>query len=266
MGSYFDILTEALKSIDRNYKIEPDDFKFSLLLGKQRWFSFKKWDREILFELSKAFNHLGGLPFIGLAYGGELKFLDLEDKYEEIINSEGSASGSLYTLRIELPNFETVIYTNYLLFGPVGSRFGRVSEFAGEEIITTCKKYLLDFYVFVSELSVFHRTIVLKAFVRIQKLIFKGNYLSHVVKKDTDEITFSFLVPIIEALIKLRTKKNFNARMKFLAHTKDQFLDGLEIKFLKPALKDYFSIDYKPFLETKDINERLKKIISSLPV
>lgn len=266
MGSYFDILTEALKSINRNYKIEPDDFRFSLLLGKQRWFSFKEWDREILFELSKTFNRLGRLPFVGLAYGGELKFLDLEDKYEEIIDDEKSGSGSLYPLRIELPNFKTVIYTNYLLFGPVGSRFGRVSEFAGEEVITTCKKYLLDFYVFVSELSIFYRSIVLKAFVRTQKLTFKGNYLSHVVEKNTDEITFSFLVPIIEALIELRAKKNFNARMKFLAHTKDQFLDGFEIKFLKPVLMNYFSIDYKPFLETKDINERLKKIISSLPV
>jgi len=258
MSSYTTKYEEDLREIISrkipHCRIIPTNARFRFIKSKQTWLDLKCWNKITLKGLTFP------IPIMGiLSSEDDIKIFNFGNDYKKYENHFAFEVSSVSTIKVIWGRREYLFFANYPLFGNIENRLNTHFYSSFETIKQHWLNYGLDFYIWLSNISLAPSDFYISFAIVQNDFIFKGPFLMHKIDPQSEHLTLSFLVSLVEILEKF---KNLGLRLyslKNLFYNKIELLDYLDIHFFKPCF-DEKKIEYEPLLGAKNCNYRLERI------
>lgn len=258
MKSYYEQLQIAIKKVGISGEIYRVIKKFEVIKDTSRWIYIKGLE-----EGSSKFNGLAFyldsniIPFVGIAQGDGVYFVDLSFKYLEAIRRK------IYThLPYDRTNFEDFVFVyNYYVFGVSEMKLKDKTVLLINRAKEVVEKRGLDYIITLTALDFFGDTGYIAFEILPSNLTFKGLYLMHRIYDEESYLTLKFAYNILNFLTKIvkATGYKLSIFQESGIRTKKKLIDMVEEK-LKNYLLDTYGINYPADTEELDIERRIRKM------
>lgn len=267
MTVYHEILEEALKSENINYKFVPDEeFRWHLLLEKQqKWLKPTSWVNPSI--IARILRHKG-VPVWGLIVGEELKIFDFGDNYEHKLIKIPQKDWNTQEIDIlKLGKQRYKIFKNYKIIPGFPSKIDKPIKINLEKFIKYTEEYKTDYLILPYEVLIrCSRKSEIKFIFLSREFVLKDIFLSHPIYENSNQLNLSFVANFLREFLSAweiyclrKVIRDDSVRFESLVYTKSAFLDVFDSKILKRFF-DVNKIAYKPLIGNKNIKERLSYI------
>lgn len=258
MESYYKQLQIAVKKLGIPGEIHQVNRRFELIKDTSRWIYIKGLE-----EGSSKFNGLAfyfdsnTIPFVGVAQGDGVYFVDLSFKYIDAIRRK------IYThLPYDRTNFEDFVFVyNYYVFGVSEMKLKDKTVLLINRAKEVVEKRGLDYIITLTALDFFGDTGYIAFEILPSNLTFKGLYLMHRIYDEESYLTLKFAYNILNFLTKIAEATGYKLRIfqESGIKTKKKLIDMVEEK-LRNYLWDTYGINYPVDTEEWDIEKRIIKM------
>lgn len=262
MSSYFTALQRKLKN---KYKLEIENFKFSGLVGKQRWIRVSVSDEE---PIVKFFDQEQTFPAVILVEGKRekiVRLLDLGDDYKaQAIDDQNIWDNTLLYNPVRYID-ERLIYSNYLLFGGAEIYYTEFHTNDAEDLINAYEVYGLDFAFIVSEIRLRSRgKLYIDLLPEPLRFIRKGLFWGHKIPSNDNKMTTSSLLSFLKLNLIIAKALEYEEIIDKLFTNRFALLDYYEQKIFPEICLSKLNKEYKPNKNLRDFELRVNLMFDFL--
>lgn len=258
MESYYKQLQMATKKLGIPGEIQQVSRKFEVFKDTLRWIYIKGLEvgsskfNELAFYLDSNI-----IPFVGIAQGDGVYFVDFSFKYIDAIRRK------IYTHSpYDRTNFEDFVFVyNYYVFGVSEIKLKDSAPLFMDRAREVVEKRGLDYIITLTALDFFDDIGYIAFEILPRNLTFKGLYLMHQVYDEESYLTLKFAYNILNFLAKIAKATGYKLRIlqESGIKTKKKLIDMVEEK-LKNYLLDTYGINYPADPEELDIERRIRRM------
>jgi len=262
MSSYFTALQRKLKD---KYKLEIENFKFSGLVGNQRWIRVSVSDEEPIIDF---FDREQTFPAVILVEEKQekiVRLLDLGDDYKaQTIDDQNIWSNTFLYNPVRYID-ERLIYSNYLLFGGAEIYYTEFHTNDAEDLINAYEVYGLDFAFIVSEIKLRNRgKLYIDLLPEPLKFIRKGLFWGHKIPSNDNKMTTSSLLPFLKLNLIIAKALEHEETIDKLFTNRFALLDYYEQKIFPKICLSKLNKRYEPNENLRDFELRVNLMFDFL--